>query len=336
MTGRMEMDNKIEVRCNKLLEDCPDYVSEWFENLKANSMTSQTCFDYLNNIRKMILWYPEYPETIKQLSQKRTIEFFNASKKRYDEYEDEEIPVAISSQQALWSALKNFFEYLCNMDYIKDNYMRTIKRPRTRDGEESGKEKVFLTQTDFNKLIKVIDRGAGTETAKKHQSHTRSRDKLIMLLFMTTGMRESALCSINLNDINIEKCQLTVIDKGNKHHYYSLTDDVMKAMNEWLVDRESKCNTCNALFIGNFDQRITPMGITMIIKKFSKAALGRAISPHKLRAGFCSILYSKTHDIEFVRRSVGHSQTQTTQRYIVTDNKERKEASEIIGNLLKF
>ena len=336
MTGRMEMDKKMEERCDKLLNDCPDYVAEWFENLKANDMTMHTCFDYLNNIRKMILWYADYPDTIDKLSQKKTIEFFNSAKKRYDEYEDEEIPVAISSQQALWSALKNFFDYLYNMHYISDNYIRTIKRPRSRDSVETGKEKIFLTQADFNKILKAVENGAGTTTAKRHQTHTKSRDKLIMLLFMTTGMRESALCSINVNDIDQVNNQLIVIDKGNKKHVYALTDNVIEALNTWLIDRQEMCKSTNALFIGQYDQRITPMGITMIIKKFSQAALGKAISPHKLRAGFCSILYNKTHDIEFVRRSVGHSQTQTTQRYIVTDNKERKEASEIIGNLLKF
>jgi len=335
MTGRMEIDLKREERCNKLLLDCPDYVKEWYENLRANDMTIHTCFDYLCNIRKMILWYDQFPKDVSQLSQRKTIEFFNYCKKRYDEDTDEEVVVAVSSQQALWSALKNFFDYLLNMNYISDNYMKTIKRPRSRDKEVETQTKPMLTQADFNKIIKAIDQGVGSETAKKHQSHVKTRDKLIVLLFMTTGMRESALCSINITDINNN--QLIVIDKGNKSHIYNLTDDVITLLNDWLLDREKMCEKSNkALFIGNYNKRITPVSIIALIKKYSQAALGYAISPHKLRAGFCSILYNKTHNIEFVRRAVGHSEVSTTQRYIVTDNQERKEASEIIGGLLKF
>ncbi|MEE3416989.1 MAG: site-specific integrase, partial [Prevotella sp.] len=58
------------------------------------------------------------------------------------------------------------------------------------------------------------------------------------------------------------------------------------------------------------------------------------LSPHKLRSGFCSIMYSKTHDIEFVRRAVGHSNVATTQRYIVTNKDEKKKSAEIMESIL--
>ena len=72
----------------------------------------------------------------------------------------------------------------------------------------------------------------------------------------------------------------------------------------------------------------------VMIQKYTEQALGKPLSPHKLRAGFCSILYSKTHDIEFVRRAVGHSNIATTTRYIVTDGSERRKASKLLRDIL--
>ena len=74
--------------------------------------------------------------------------------------------------------------------------------------------------------------------------------------------------------------------------------------------------------------------LTEIVQKYTGRALGKPLSPHKLRAGYCSILYNKTHDAEFVRRAVGHANVATTQRYIVTKGNERKKAAEIMASIL--
>ena len=74
--------------------------------------------------------------------------------------------------------------------------------------------------------------------------------------------------------------------------------------------------------------------IKYLVYKYTERALGKALSPHKLRAGYCSILYNQTHDIEFVRRAVGHANVATTQRYIVTNGSEKKKVAEIMGSLL--
>ena len=90
-----------------------------------------------------------------------------------------------------------------------------------------------------------------------------------------------------------------------------------------------------ALFVDKDGDRVTRSTIDNIVNKYTKAALGKPLSPHKLRAGFCSIMYNKTHDIEFVRRAVGHSNISTTQRYIVTSKEEKRKASEIMDKILK-
>ena len=104
---------------------------------------------------------------------------------------------------------------------------------------------------------------------------------------------------------------------------------------KWIEDRYFLIgNIEGALFISKENKRMCGNSISKLVDKYSQAALGYHISPHKLRSGFISILYEEKHDVEYVRRVVGHSNVTTTQRYIVTNNDERKEAVDILGSLL--
>lgn len=337
MIGKIEVENKIEQRIKNSLSNCPDYFYDWYMNLKANNNTPTTCYDYINKVKQMLMSYDNKYPTIQNLSQRHTIEYFDSIQKISDC--NGNVKYSSSSyQQSVWCALYNFFDYLHKMQLISNNYMDTIKRPKNKDEERIKQERILLTKKDFNNILKAVDRGVGNLTAQKLQKKTKTRDKLILCLFMTTGIRKTALTEINIEDIDIETHALQVVDKGNKYHIYYLSDNILDLLNEWLNDRNIILNEKNvsALFVSESGNRLTGNAITKIVQKFSQGGLGYKISPHKLRAGFCSILYDEKHDIEFVRRSVGHSQIRTTQRYIVTKNKERKEASEIIGNLLKF
>ena len=337
MTGKIEVEGKIETRIKNNLINCPDYLYDWYMNLKANNSTPATCYDYINKVKQMLFSYGNrYPE-LNELSQRHTIEYFDSIQKIKDRKGN--IKYSSSSyQQSVWCALSNFFDYLYKMKLISNNYMDTIKRPKNKDEARIKQERILLTKRDFNNILKAVDNGVGNRTAHKLQQKTKARDKLIFCIFMTTGMRKTALTEINLEDIDLAMHSLQVIDKGNKYHAYYLTDEVVQYVKEYLIERNQllKGKQSSALFVSENGQRMTGNAIVKIVQKFSESALGYGISPHKLRAGFCSILYEEKHDIEFVRRSVGHSQIRTTQRYIVTDNKERKEASEIIGSLLKF
>lgn len=146
-------------------------------------------------------------------------------------------------------------------------------------------------------------------------------------------MRETALCEINVDDLDLLERKLTIVDKGNKQHIYTLNDSMKDLLNEWLGYRKRINTESDSLFITASGKRITASTIYKLVEKYSKEALGYSIIPHKLRSGYCSILYNVTGDAEFVRRAVGHSNISTTQRYIVTNNKEREKASEIMASL---
>ena len=126
-----------------------------------------------------------------------------------------------------------------------------------------------------------------------------------------------------------------VIDKRHKTHVYKMNRAIREALENWIADREEKLDgqKMDALFISNQKKRVSIKCVVNIVKRYSLEGLGYSVSPHKLRAAFCTILYNDTRDVEFVRRAVGHTCIETTLRYIADDDSAREEAAERLGRI---
>jgi len=334
MQGRIANDIKIETAISEMLKELPDFVNEWYHNLRASSKQMSTCRDFLTKIRKFLLYINTDIKHIQpnDITYNITAEYFISiqTKKK-----DNIISYTSDSyQQGIWSCLNNFMKFLVKRNYISENHMELISKPKNKDLDRINKDRILLTKYDFNDIIAAIKNGVGTEKAKSFQTHTRERDLAIMLIFMNTGMRKSALSSIDIDDINFNQNTLSIIDKGEKIHIYYLNSKTMAAITDWIAIRRTINSSSNALFITKEGNRLSGNAIYKLVDKYCEDALGYHISPHKLRAGFCSILYKETGNLEFVRRAVGHSNIQTTQRYIVTENNEREVASDIINSII--
>ena len=338
MQGRMENEIKIENHIEDLLSDMPSYVREWYINLKASKKAMTSCREYVSKIRNFLTYInPSISNVIPQDITVDKVELYFISMQTKINKNGEPVHTSDSYQQTIWFALNSFFDFLKKRNYISENFMDCIDRPKNKDLNRIQEERILLTQKDFNNILKATKNGAGSDRAKIYQEKLKNRDMLIMLLFMTTGIRKTALSEINVQDINMETKVLKVVDKGNKIHYYPLAEPVQEYIYLWLEDRNIFIrNEYDALFITEKGNRLSSPAVSKLVEKYCEEGLGYKISPHKLRSGFCSILYSKTHDVEFVRRTVGHSNVATTQRYIKTGGDEKERAIGIMSNLLKI
>lgn len=323
LDGRIENEFKIDISINRMLEELPSYVSEWNLNLKASRKTAATRKDFIMKIRMFLRSIDECNiERIpaSAITEKRVTEFFISSQTKTingtKQYTSD------SYQQTIWSCLNNFLDFMQKKNYIKDNYIKYISRPSNHDLDRINRDRVLLTAKDFKKIISQFD-GQYTDIA--------IRDKAILLLFMNTGMRKTALSNINIGDI-VDRT-IIITDKGNKTHEYLLNDATASAIYDWLQIRRRQALDHDYLFVSNRGNKMSGNALYTLVEKYTKKALGKAVSPHKLRSGYCSILYKKTGDIEFVRRAVGHANAATTQRYIVTKGEEKKKAAEIMGSI---
>ena len=334
MSGRIEIENKINDEIIRKLESLPKEVKQWNEVLIISRKTSATRKVYIQIIEDFFKSREindtaeiEMLDVINYLSQKQTITIGGEKRVMSD-----------SRMAQIWFALNSFFEFLKNINVFSQNFMDAIPKNKIVSGNQIKKEKELLTEKDFNAILEAIDFPVRTQYLTDLVTSI-ARDKCIIMLFMVTGMRKTALIEIDIDDIDMKEGTLRIIDKGRKEHIYYLQKKMLDVLDRWIKDREIVLYNIRrytkALFVDKDGDRVTRSTIDNIVNKYTKEALGKPLSPHKLRAGFCSIMYNKTHDIEFVRRAVGHSNISTTQRYIVTSKEEKRKASEIMDKILK-
>lgn len=209
--------------------------------------------------------------------------------------------------------------------------MDCIERPTSKDVVK----RTNLDSFDIHFILECIDKGAGSDFAKNKSAPWRIRDKAIITLLALTGMRVTALTEINLNDVDFISGTVRVIDKRHKTHVYKMNSAIRAALENWITDREDKLAglKIDALFISNQKKRVSVKCVVRIVEKYSLEGLGYSVSPHTLRAAFCTILYNDTRDVEFVRRAVGHTCIETTLRYIADDDSAREEAAAIMEKI---
>ena len=175
------------------------------------------------------------------------------------------------------------------------------------------------------------------------------RDRAILELLFSTGLRVSELCSLNVDTINIESGEFTVIGKGRKARTVYLSDSAKYWVKRYLGVRR---DNFRPLFIrysgksmddGDIDGeslRLTARTIQRVVKKYTaKAGISVDATPHTLRHSFATGLLRQGADLRSVQELLGHSDVSTTQIYTHITNKQLKETHErfhkdLTGNLV--
>ena len=156
------------------------------------------------------------------------------------------------------------------------------------------------------------------------------RDRAILHLLFSTGLRVSELCSLN-NDIDLRADELSVRGKGGKVRVVFLSEEAKKIIQEYLKVRK---DMDEALFIqlsskktkGEDTMRLSRRGIGRIVKQYAiKAGISKKVTPHVIRHCFATDLLSNGADIRSVQMMLGHSNIATTQIYTHVTDKQLRE-----------
>lgn len=213
-------------------------------------------------------------------------------------------------------SLRNFYEYLYQEHYIKESPTDRVELPPVLE-----RNPVYLTE---KQAIKLVDM---TESQNKS---CKSRDRLILMLFLTTGLRAEELTNIKLN--HITENTLTVIGKGDKEREIGLNDDVLEALKDYLTVRY---NVSDYLFISNRSQHMSKRTIQYTVDKYIELA-GLDItkfSTHKLRHSAAVLMHKGGMDIRTIQGVLGHSTVQTTEIYTHLDSEQMKQAANVTQGL---
>lgn len=328
MQGRLENELKYFAKTEELLDAMPEFVNEWYLYLRSENMTAFSCCDYIRKIRRFLEYIEEDIKSIHvdQITS-QTCESYLIYCQTTKLANGMEIMSSIAYQQSVWSVINNFISFLCLKGYINDNYMNNIKRKK-KTKEHLDNKQILLTQTEFNKIISTAKEMGASRNRRLH-----NRNVLILLMFMTTGIKRTAMSEINVENVDLKGHTLSVMGKNNKVNFYYLSDQVMKYLNEWMNDRQHllKSKSNHALFLSAEGERLSNDSLYYVVRHCCNKALGQEISPQKLRSSFCSILYQQTNDLKLVQNTVGISDIYTVKRYI----RHNKDVTNAINNLIK-
>lgn len=333
MKGRLEVNLKYKKSCEKALsENCPNILDDYFWYL-SNHLEYSSVDAYIRILKSFATWLnpsdPSGADLINVTSNK--INKYMESEAKYNNRVKErtgELKLnSYATRKRYFAALYGFYDYLVEEGIINRNPVS--KRLRVRNSDET--KKTFVDKDGLKAILNAIKSDKDKKNFK--------RNYLIFLLFITTGIRKSALISINRNDLNDDGI-LTVEDKRSKVQKCVLPQVVIDAWYEYDEERtkmlDGDPDKTDAFILSNRGTRISPRGLDKVITTYSKKGLGYEISPHKLRASFGTITYLATNDIILTMKAMGHSSVNTTKIYMVgNDNAKEKAAEIIVGSVLQ-
>lgn len=218
------------------------------------------------------------------------------------------VPATIARHLA---ALKGFFRFLVNEGFITKDPALNLESPKLRK-----KLPHILSNAEVNILL---DQPNGGQVAG-------ARDKAMLEVIYATGVRVSELCSLNVQDLNLELGFLRCIGKGSKERIVPLGRMAITAVTAYLQLGRVKLlkkPAEEAMFLNHHGRRLTRQGFWKIIKKYTKeAGIQKEITPHTIRHSFATHLLENGADLRAVQEMLGHADITTTQIYThLTKNK---------------
>jgi len=271
-------------RAVKTIENYDRYLTRYFEQMNIKDVGDIT----EQNVREFRLWLNRQPG-----STQRTGNVGSGTMKR-------------RTQNYYMIALRAFLKFLRKRDIaaISPEKIELAKLPE--------RELDLISPAELKRLMEAAD---GTELRE-------IRDKAILELFFSTGLRVSELCALD-NDLDLSQDSFSVRGKGEKVRVVFLSITAKSAVAAYLKARK---DMGEALFVNipigkAIPSRLTPRSVERIIKKYAmKAGITKKMTPHVLRHVFATDLLNNGADIRSVQQLLGHASINTTQIYThITD-----------------
>lgn len=209
------------------------------------------------------------------------------------------------------ASIRTFYRYLLSEGIISEDLVSFLDTPK--------KEKK-IPKVLFEEQIKLL------LEQPLLQEERYARERSILELLYSCGLRVSEIVNLTINDINLEEGFVRVIGKGNKERIVPLGSKAISAIKEYLKQRRNVKE--KKLFLNNRNKGLTRQSVWFIVKQFANN-VGLSISPHTLRHSFATHLLDNGADLRVVQELLGHSSISTTQIYTHVSTKRLREEFEM-------
>ena len=274
-------------RSVKTVENYDRYLTRFLAHTKAQSPTALT----EPMVREFRIWLNRQPGTSGDMKRK--------------------------TQNYYLIALRAFLKYKRKIG------IESLSPERIELAKVGARDLDLITSTELDRLLKGPDKSL-SEAKTDPEKLAALRDKAILELFFSTGLRVSELCSLD-SDLDLSRDEFSVRGKGDKVRVVFLSPSAKEAVGAYLKKRG---DMSDALFVGYGTvgkkkdvRRLTSRSVERIVKGYAiKAGITRKVTPHVIRHSFATDLLENGADLRSVQALLGHANIATTQVYThVTD-----------------
>jgi len=209
------------------------------------------------------------------------------------------------SIQRRLSASRTFFRYLIREKHVGKNPITDVRAPK-------GKKRL-PGNLDADRMARLLDiPGDGPLV---------DRDRAILELLYSSGLRLSELTDLNCGDVNMSEATVHVTGKGNKDRIIPVGRKALQALEQWNQTRAALADIDEtALFVSNRGTRISPRSVQARVTHWARRqGIDANVYPHLFRHSFATHLLESSHDLRGVQELLGHSNISTTQVYTHLD-----------------
>lgn len=204
------------------------------------------------------------------------------------------------------ASLRSFYRYLVQQGKLKENPASYLQVPKF--------DKPLPKNLDVDQVNHLLDFDTSEDALA-------CRDKAILELFYSSGLRLDELVSANLQDIDWSEALIRVRGKGNKQRVLPIGRMAVAAIKDWLKVRSAYVGTDpEALFLSKQKNRISNRQVQQRVKLWSeRQGLAQHLHPHMLRHSFATHMLEASSDLRAVQELLGHANLNTTQVYTHLD-----------------
>ena len=304
--------------------DIYDLIDDFLEHLEIEiGRSKKTIENYRHYLERFVMLAQEIlqKDEIKPSDiDKELIRKYRLLLNRYgSEYGSDDLKIITQTYHLI--ALRGFLKYLARRD-IKSLDPSLVDLPHV-----VRKQVTFLHFGEVEDMLEQID--LSTESGL--------RDRAIIELLYSSGLRVSELVNLNRDSINLERREFMVRGKGSKDRPIFVSKSAADRLQDYL---DARTDSLPALFLnnsrntqavdtsGNY-RRMTPRSVERIVEKYARlAGITKHVSPHTLRHSFATDLLMNGADLRSVQSMLGHADISTTQIYTHVTDAHLKEVHE--------
>ena len=260
-------------------------------------LSDLTCKHYRRDIGALADWCDKAGiETWAELDDERIRSFSAAAFRK---------GLSPKSIQRRLSAARSFFRYLLREKHVRKNPVLSVSAPK------AGKR--LPENLDADRMARLLDiKGNGPLVA---------RDRAMLELLYSSGLRLSELTGLNLGDVDVADATVRVTGKGSKERIVPVGKFALQALRAWLKERPALADVDErAIFVSQRGKRISPRSVQARVDHWARRqGIDTRVYPHLFRHSFATHLLESSHDLRGVQELLGHANISTTQVYTHLD-----------------